>query len=835
MTLVRKAWAIVLLSSVILGCAGTSEKYNGDITGTDLGNNFEPEGKPMAANEASALAIEKLIASMSLQQKVAQMIQGEIKHVSPEDVRTYGIGSVLNGGGSFPNENKHSSIDDWVSLADAYREASLDTSRGSAGIPLIWGTDAVHGHNNVIGATIFPHNIGLGAANDPALIAKIGRITSREVAATGIDWIFAPTVAVPQDDRWGRTYEGYSDRPEIVKSYAGVIVDALQSEGLLATAKHFIGDGGTDQGIDQGNTRVSSETLLELHGQGYYSALEAGVTSVMASFNSWNGSKIHGDRYILNDLLRGQLGFTGFVISDWNGHGQVPGCTNGSCAQAINAGMDMIMAPEDWKSLLFNTIDQVESGEIKAERVDEAVRRILTAKAEAGLFEAPLPSFRAAPLKELVGSPNHRKIAQEAARKSLVLLKNNGQILPLSASANVLVTGAGADSIEMQTGGWTITWQGTGNDNSNFPGATSIFAGLRDALESTGGNAVLSPDGSYTSEPDVAVVVFGETPYAEGQGDIDTLAWQQDDPKDLRLLQQFRDQNIPVVAVFLSGRPMWVNAHINASDAFVAAWLPGSEGAAIADVLVANTDDSPRYDFSGRLSFDWPNADLNATDPDLPVTDILFEYGYGLSYAQTEIVGTLNEDAVRQPVTMDRLVFGGTARDPWQTFIGDAVDWEVEIYGASGTTRGGNLKIQTFDRFVQEDSVQLTWLGRGEAGSQVYWRSKQSMDITNLANQQGYLVIDAQVVEPPSSQVLLRMDCVYPCSGQIDISEVLRSESLQNWRRMAFPLNCFVERGAQLDRLSSPAVIFTDGSLKMRINEVALKAELPADAEELCP
>jgi len=826
MTLVRKAGTICLLLTGLLGCEDASKN-------AEKGN-AEAETMLVERNEHGA-AVDALMASMSLQQKVAQMIQGEIKHVSPDDVRTYGIGSVLNGGGSFPNQDKNASLEDWVALADAYREASLDTSQGSSGIPLLWGTDAVHGHNNVIGATIFPHNIGLGAANEPELIGKIGRVTSREVAATGIDWIFAPTVAVPLDDRWGRTYEGYSDRPQIVGEYAGVIVKALQSEGLLATAKHFIGDGGTDQGIDQGNTQVSLETLLKVHGQGYYSALEAGVTSVMASFNSWNGTKIHGDKFILNDLLRDQLGFQGFVISDWNGHGQIPGCTNASCAQAINAGVDMVMAPEDWKDLLFNTIDQVERGEISRERIDEAVRRILIAKAEAGLFEAPLPSVRAEPLLELVGSAEHRNIAREAARKSLVLLKNDSQLLPIAASANVLVAGAGSDSIEMQTGGWTITWQGTGNNNATFPGATSIFAGLRQVLEAGGGKAVLSPDGSFTDKPDVAIVVFGETPYAEGQGDVDTLAWQQEDPRDLRLLQRLKEQNIPVVAVFLSGRPMWVNAHLNASDAFVAAWLPGSEGAAIADVLVANADGTPRYDFAGRLSFDWPNADLNADNPDLPVDDFLFEYGYGLSYTNPGTVGTLSEVAVGKPNKLDRLVFGGTAKDPWRTFIGDAVDWEVEIFGSSATTAGGSLTIRTHDRFIQEDSVQLTWLGRGEGGSQVYWRSEQSLDMTGLVKQQGYLVVDAQVVEPPSSTVLLRMDCEYPCSGQIDITEVLQAASPDTWTRMAFPLSCFVDRGAELNRLSSPAVIFTEGSLTMRVSEVALRTQLPTGAKELCP
>ena len=307
MTLVRKAGTICLLLTSLLGCDDASKNTKNGEKG-----NAEAESILVERNEHGA-AVDALMASMSLQQKVAQMIQGEIKHVSPDDVRTYGIGSVLNGGGSFPNQDKNASLEDWVALADAYREASLDTSQGSSGIPLLWGTDAVHGHNNVIGATIFPHNIGLGAANDPELIDRIGRITSREVAATGIDWIFAPTVAVPLDDRWGRAYEGYSDRPQIVGEYAGVIVKALQSEGLLATAKHFIGYGGTGQGIDQGDTRVPLETLLEVHGQGYYSALDAGVTSVMASFNSWNGTNIHGDKSILNDLLRDQLGFQGFV------------------------------------------------------------------------------------------------------------------------------------------------------------------------------------------------------------------------------------------------------------------------------------------------------------------------------------------------------------------------------------------------------------------------------------------------------------------------------------------------------------------------------------------
>ena len=822
MSLLSNVFARCLACCVLAGCSPSEN--------IDTKNSAEV---PLTVQQREK--VDSLLASMTVQQKVAQMIQGEIKHVSPDDLRRYGLGSVLNGGGSFPDNNKYSTLEDWVALADAYRQASLDQSGGSAGIPVLWGTDAVHGHNNVIGATLFPHNIGLGAANDPELIGKIGRITSREVAATGIDWIFAPTVAVPLDDRWGRTYEGYSDRPEIVRAYAGVIVSALQSEGLLATAKHFFGDGGTYRGIDQGDTRGSIETLLEIHGQGYYSALDGGVTSVMASFNSINGSKIHGDKSILDDLLRDQLGFEGFTIGDWNGHGQVPGCTNESCAQAIKAGMDMVMVPEDWKALLLNTVAQVESGVISEGRIDEAVRRILTAKMKAGLFDAPMPSAKAVPLQANLGSEEHRIVAREAVRKSMVLLKNNGSVLPISGSAEVLVAGSGANSIEMQTGGWTITWQGTGNSNETFPGATSIYAAIDQALTGMGGSATLSVDGSYTKRPDVAVVVFGETPYAEGQGDVDTLAWQQEDPRDLRLLQQLQSEGVPVVAVLLTGRPLWMNAELNASDAFVVAWLPGSEGGGIADVLIADAEDEVRYDFHGRLSFDWPNKDLNANDPALPVDDILFEYGYGLSYAEPGQVGDLDETPVGKSDSLDRLIFGGTARDPWQTFIGDEMAWETDVRGSQASTMLGELQIRTFDRRKQEDSIELMWSGTGDSASQVYWRSAEVRDLSSITSRGGYLVLDMQVVELPQSDVTLRVDCDYPCSGQIDLTATLAGAPTKQWQVYAIPLSCFAEKGADLTKVSSPAVVTTNAAMTLRISEIALRVTMPAGAVQICP
>ena len=826
------AWRKLILSGIVLstvwGC-GSSQEDASMATNTN-------ETVTADHNSAIAQRAQSLLDGMSLEQKVAQMIQGEIKHVTPDDVRRYGLGSVLNGGGSFPANNKHSSIDDWVNLADAYREASLDTSQGSAGIPILWGTDAVHGHNNVIGATLFPHNIGLGAANDPELIGRIGRATAKEVAATGIDWIFAPTVAVVLDDRWGRTYEGYSDRPEIVKAYSGVIVEALQEQGLLATAKHFVGDGGTYQGIDQGNTEVDLEELMAVHGQGYLSALDAGVNSVMASFNSWNGDKIHGNKELLTNVLKGQLGFTGFVISDWNGVGQVDGCTNASCAQAINAGMDMIMAPEDWRELLDNTIAQVKAGEIPQARIDDAVGRILRTKLAAQMFDAPMPSSRAGQYTDSVGSAEHRAIAREAVRKSLVLLKNDNNLLPLSPKQNVLVAGAGANSIEMQTGGWTISWQGTGNSNSDFPGATSIFDGLNQALTEAGGQVALSEDGSLAEKPDVAVVVFGETPYAEGQGDVETLAWQEETQADLALLESLKAQGIPVVAVLLTGRPLWLNAHINAADAFVVAWLPGSEGVGVADVLVAATDGSPRHDFSGRLSYDWPNKDLNAEDAALPVTDLLFEYGYGLSYDNPPTqLGRLNEQAVGKAKSLDRLVFSSGSKEPWREYVGDSGNWNVLAEGAVTTAMNGQLVMKAVDRVVQEDSRQLTWSGTGDQASQVYWQSNAPVDLSDLLDAGAALSVVLQMEEAPAGTVTLRVDCEYPCTGGLDVTALLRDRAIGEWQRVSIPLDCFATAGADFKRVTSPFVLITDKSLSLRISEISLLADAPAESLVSCP
>ena len=559
---------------------------------------------------------------------------------------------MLNGGGSWPENNNRATATDWVALADSYYQASVDTTDGGVGIPIIWGTDAVHGHNNVYGATLFPHNIGLGAANNSQLMQDIGRLTALQVRATGIDWNFAPTVATVRDDRWGRTYEGYSEDPSIVSQLVDDLVRGMQgieSENtlldqshIITTVKHFIGDGGTTNGIDQGNTQVSETELRDLHGPGFYSGLNAGAQTIMASYNSWNGDKLHGNSHLLTDVLRNQMGFDGFVIGDWNGHAQVTGCSNDSCAQAINAGVDMIMVPFDWREFFDNTLAQVNSGVISMTRLDEAVSRILRVKIRAGLLSNPAPSQRNhAGNDALLASDDIKTVARQAVRESLVMLKNKNNILPLARTSNVLVAGSAANDIGQQSGGWSITWQGDTDSNQDYPNATSIYDGIASVVNASGGSVTMSENGTFTGDsPDVAIVVFGETPYAEGAGDRNDLHYQAGNKSDLALLRSLQAQNIPVISIFISGRPMWVNAELNASDAFIAAWLPGTEGDGIAEVIFNNASGTINYDFTGKLSFSWPNSanqtPLNVGSPNYAP---LFEFGYGLTYQDIDTLG----------------------------------------------------------------------------------------------------------------------------------------------------------------------------------------------------
>lgn len=789
------------------------------------------QASSLAEND-SEKAARALLETLSLEQKVGQMIQGEIAHVTPDDLRKYGLGSVLNGGGSFPEGDKNASIDDWVALADAYYLSSIDTSEGSAGIPVIWGTDAVHGHNNVVGATIFPHNIGLGAAGDPALVAAISGATAREVKATGIDWIFAPTVAVARDYRWGRTYESYSSDPELVASYAGGMVEAMQAEGIVATTKHFVGDGGTFAGIDRGDTRLPLDVLINEHGAGYKPAIAAGVQTVMASFNSWNGEKVHGNRELLTDVLRGDLGFDGFVVSDWNGIGEVVGCGDDDCPQAINAGIDMVMVPEDWLSTLENIVAQVQSGVISEARIDEAVLRILKIKFESGLMQRELPSKEGRPLRSQVGSDEHRALARDAVRRSLVLLKNDNQLLPLDPAGHYLVVGSGADNIGMQSGGWTISWQGTGNSNEDFPIGTSLLEGFAEQVAKAGGKIYHDETVPEGTQIDAVIAVFGERPYAETQGDITSLAWQQPNYDDLNLLKQYQDQGLSIVSIFLSGRPLWVNREINASTAFVAAWLPGSEGAGVSDVLFRDTDGSVQYEFLGRLPMAWPSADINGSDRDLAVVDVAFPRGYGLTSETQQQVAILNEEPRGKPLSLDRPVFAGGARDQWRLYLGNRLDWVIPSGPRGGATKDSQLSVSVIDRRVQEDARRVEWTGDGKRPSQIYFRADIPINIEDMTATGGMLVMDIRMIKKPAERVKMRIDCTWPCHGELDVTEHLQRLDVGVWHRLAIPLACFEAAGTNMSAVDVPFLMSTSGALTIDLAEVTL-VEKNADAKLL--
>ena len=466
-----------------------------------------------------------------------------------------------------------------------------------------------------------------------------------------------------QDIHWGAFLRNRIRESEIFPAYAAAMVTGLQGKpGSQLVAR---------RSCDRNRRNTSSATaarraaeikatistaradLRDIHAAGYPAAIRLARRAVMASFSSWHGSKIHGNHGLLTDVLKGRMGFQGFIVGDWNAHGQVPGCSTTSCAAAINAGLDMFMAPDSWKGLYKSTLEQVKSGEIPQARLDDAVRRILLVKLRSGLFEAGKPSSRK-PGGEfnLLGSPEHRAVARRAVRESMVLLKNQNHLLPLKPKAKVLVAGDGADSISKQNGGWTLSWQGTGLANSLFPHAESIYSGIRSAVTAAGGSATLSPSGKYTAKPEVAIVVFGEDPYAEFQGDVESLEYKPGNKSDLELLRKLKADHIPVVAVFLSGRPLWTNPEINASDAFVAAWLPGTEGGGIADVLFAKADGSVNNDFHGKLSFSWPrNPQQTHANPGNEPP--LFAYGFGLTYADDGNLAPLPEEIARRAIRLN--------------------------------------------------------------------------------------------------------------------------------------------------------------------------------------
>ena len=784
----------------------------------------------LPSSPALEARIKAIVDGMTLAEKVGQMTQPEIKSITPDQVRQFYIGSVLNGGGSWPQNNKHALSSDWVKLADDYWMASMSTD-SKVKIPVIWGTDAVHGHGNVYGATLFPHNIGLGAANDPALVRRIGQAVATQVASTGIDWSFAPTLAVVRDDRWGRTYEGYSEDPLIVNKYGYEMIKGLQGDftkptNVIATAKHFMGDGGTDQGKDQGVNMSSKSEMVNIHGQGYYSALGAGAQTVMASFNSWTNEslgitvgKMHGSKEMLTDVLKTKIGFDGFVIGDWNGHGQVPGCSDASCAQAINAGVDMIMVPDQWQGFITNTIAQVQNGTIPLARIDDAVTRILRVKMRAGIFTAkrPLERLNAGNAAQL----QHRVLGREAVRKSLVLLKNDNQLLPLVRGQKVLVVGKSADNLSNQTGGWSLTWQGTSNTNADFPNADSILAGIQAATGAA--NVTYSATGAGINVADfkAVIAVIGETPYAEGVGDIGktgTLEHARRYPEDLAVLNAVSGKGVPVVTVLVTGRPVLVNKEINRSDAFVVAWLPGTEGKGVGDVLFRTYNNKVNFDTVGKLSFSWPKSGcqtpLNVGDA---AYDPLFAYGYGMRYADQKTLAKLDETvptlgcgqtAGGGTTDVDLEIFNSTDKAPFALGIGSPENWGGTALGSdlNAVIAHATIKAETTQVNVQQDGKKLTWTGTG----QFYAQQPGTSDQQSYLNSDAALVFDTIVHQLPEGLVKVRIDCSYPCIGEVDGTTLFSILGLNTKRTVKLPLSCFAAKGTDFATINTPFLVYTE-------------------------
>jgi beta-glucosidase len=601
---------------------------------------FLVAGRPEAAtrNTASLVAhdaqVKALLTRMTLDEKVGQMTQADQEALADvRDIQTYFLGSLLSGGSSDPRTN---SLQDWTDMYDRYQSEALKTRLR---IPILYGVDAVHGHNNVIGAVVFPHNIGLGATRDAALVEEIGRITAEEIRATGVQWTFAPCVTVPQDIRWGRTYEGFSEDPALVAELGAAAVRGLQGPDpsdprrVLACAKHFVGDGGTTWGtgtrfapgrgvpLDQGDTQVDEATLRRVHLRGYVSTLAEGVATIMPSYSSWNGEKCSGSKRLLTDILKTEMGFEGFVISDYNAIDQLPGGDyRAKVKLSINAGMDMVMAPRRYKEFFSTLKSLAEAGEVPMARIDDAVTRILRAKFAVGLFDAGRSPLADRRLQETFGSAAHRAVARRAVRESVVLLKNENATLPLSRKAKrIHVAGRDADNLGNQCGGWTIDWQGrTGTPTLG----TTVLTALRYASPRT--KVTYSEDGSGAEGADVGVVVVGETPYAEGFGDRADLGLRQE---DVEAIATVKKAGIRVVVVVVSGRPLVLGEAAGMADALVAAWLPGTEGDGVADVLFG--DEKP----TGKLPFAWPRSmDQVPLHEGSPGYDPLFIYGYGLSY-----------------------------------------------------------------------------------------------------------------------------------------------------------------------------------------------------------
>jgi beta-glucosidase len=764
--------------------------------------------------------VEEVLSEMTLEEKVGQTIMADLDFIKPSDLKRYPIGGILNGGNTSPNGNQRASTNEWKRLAQDFYDESTNSG---ADIPILWGTDAVHGHSNVFGATIFPHNIGLGASANEKLLEDIGAAVAEEVLATGLYWTFAPTVTVPQDYRWGRTYEGYSESPELVSKLGEAFIYGLQGRGdqflapnkIIGTAKHFLGDGGTYLGVDQGDTKVSENILKDIHGTPYYSALDACIQTVMASFNSWNGSKVHGNEYLLTEVLKNQMGFDGFVVGDWNGHGQIPGCSNGSCPESLIAGVDMYMVPENWKDLYRNTLRQAENGDIPIERLDDAVRRILIVKERLGLFEGKKPSN--SPFSE-VGLQHNRDISRQAVRESLVLLKNNENVLPIKQGKKVLVIGPDADSLRTQTGGWTLDWQGTNNQNKDFPNSITFLDALKEEVGAENVTHVQFLNSVNAEDYDVAIVAYGEQPYAEGVGDRSNLNFSS--KRHIAFLELLAENKIPTVSLFFTGRPLWVTKEINLSDAFVVAWLPGTESRGMTDVLV--NGDKTNYDFTGKLPFSWPKntyqANLNYYDA---TSDPLFAYGYGLTYEDNASVPNLDEGEINANEQLPKIeLLKGTISENFIGYIQESNLQQVQISSNKVSSQNDIVKVDLIDVNKQDDTLKLK-ITESDYLNSFLLLSKEILNLRSFDD--GYINLRARVNET-NEDIKYLISCGIGCTPVLDLSEFLtKSDTFIDY---SLPIKCFSNNSSlDLSKVNLPLYIATKGPLDLDLMNVEIGRE----------
>lgn len=797
-------------------------------------------------------AARGILVRMTVEEKIGQMIQPDLVELTAEDVRDYRIGSALNGAGRWPGGNRRSGAKEWARTISGFWEAAEEAYRDRPfRIPFMWASDAVHGHNNVHGATIFPHNIGLGAARDPELVRRIGAATAREVAATGMDWTFAPTVTTPRDLRWGRCYEGYSQDPEIVHAYAHAMVKGLQGEadslragsGVVSCVKHWVGDGGTFEGEDRGIARCSEDELRNVHSRGFFAGIEAGAQSVMVTYSGWEGSgrvetRVHGSEYLITDVLKDALGFDGIVIGDWDAHPYVEGCTPGDAGNVIRAGVDVLMVStrEKWQAVYHSAVEQVRSGAIPMSRVDDAVLRILRVKQRAGLWDKQPPAERRPEDRATaLGAPEHRELARTAVRKSLVLLKHDNAALPLARTSKVLITGSAADAVRKQTGGYTVTWQGDDVGMDDFPGGFTVADAVRYVVGEDRCTVDPHLEHADPSEYDVVLVAIGEDPYAEMFGDIKpwrSIAYAELKPAyahDLAVLRRLREFASKVVTVAFGGRPLYMTEEINLSDAFVAAWLPGPDARGITDLLFLDSQGQRAHDFQGRLSFVWPRGRHAATVDS--GHEPLFPYGYGLTLRGTGDAAAgstgplpLDEEettAGAPSLTASRVAIGPGA-DPY-VFEYSATDNGPQPIAAESRTETAFISVEPIDHLGHRDAISLTFR---DIRTFVYARESggKPYDLRDFAAAGGRLSFHVRVFEAPAGPFHLTCHDDYPQQPALDIADRLRELPVGEWVPFDVPLAELVAVGVEFDHVDVPFMVYTEQPARLDIGGIQLVA-----------